>query len=295
MSRTAVACILATLVVSTQAIADEPFWNQRPLRYWLNQLQVGDASAQAQAARGVMEMAAEHGSASVAAAVPLLVPCLDAADAPLRAAAADALGPIGAVAEPAGPRLLRLFESDPDATVRRSAGMAVAQIKPGTSDLVVTAGNVLARDTDAAVRQTAAALLVEAGAAARPILPLAHAALSDSDPMVRVYAAAIVGHLGETAIAVPVLLDGLQSRDGAIRAEATGLIVETAPLDKRVLPALLEGLRDEDRRVRIAAADALGVIGPPAIAAADPLWRMIHDPDEEVRDHALKALRLIKE
>jgi HEAT repeat protein len=113
--------------------------------------------------------------------------------------------------------------------------------------------------------------------------------------MVRVYAAAIVGHLGETAIAVPVLLDGLQSRDGAIRAEATGLIVETAPLDKRVLPALLEGLRDDDRRVRIAAADGLGAIGPPAIAAADPLWRMIHDPDEEVRDHALKALRLIKE
>jgi HEAT repeat protein len=295
MRRTAVACLLATLVVSTQAIADEPFWNQRPLRYWLNQLRVGDASAREQAARGVMEMAAEHGSASVAAAVPLLVPCLDASDAPLRAAAADALGPIGPVAEPAGPRLLSLFQSDPDATVRRSAGMALAQIKPGTTDFVAAAGNVLARDPDAAVRQTAAALLVEAGPAARPVLPAAHAALSDGEPMVRVYAAAIVGHLGETAIAIPVLLDGLQSPDGAIRAEGAGLIAEIAPLDKRVLPALLEGLRDEDRRVRIAAADALGVIGPPAIAAADPLWRMIHDPDEDVRDHALKALRLIKE
>jgi HEAT repeat protein len=113
--------------------------------------------------------------------------------------------------------------------------------------------------------------------------------------MVRVYAAAIVGHLGETAIAVPVLIDGLQSPDGAIRAEAAGLLVETAPSDKRVIPALLDGLRDEDRRVRIAAADGLGVIGPPAIEAAAPLWRMIHDPDEDVREHALKALRRIKE
>lgn len=293
--RTAVACLLATLVVSAQAIADEPFWNQRPLRYWLNQLRVGDASAREQAARGVMEMAAEHGSASVAAAVPLLVPCLDAPDAPLRAAAADALGPIGAVAEPAGPRLLKLFESDPDATVRRSAGMAAAQIKPGTTDLVATAASVLAKDPDAAVRQTAAALLVEAGPGARPVLPAAHAALSDADPMVRLYAAAIVGHLGEAAIAMSVLLDGLQSPDGAIRAEATGLLAETAPADTRVVPALLDGLRDEDRRVRMASADALGAIGPPAIAAAEALWRMIHDPDEDVRDHALKALRLIKE
>src|SRR5262245_19854955 len=127
--------------------------------------------------------------------------------------------------------------------------MAAAQIKPGTSDLVAAAGNVLAKDADASVRQTAAALLVEAGAAARPILPAAHTALSDSDPMVRVYAAAIVGHLGETAIAVPVLLDGMQSQDGAIRAEAAGLIAEMAPTDKRVMPALVEGLHDEDRRV----------------------------------------------
>jgi HEAT repeat protein len=155
--------------------------------------------------------------------------------------------------------------------------------------------SVLTKDSDAAVRQTAAALLVEAGPAARPALATAHTALSDADPMVRVYAAAIVGHLGETAIAVPVLLDGLQSQDGAIRAEAAGLLAETAPADKRVVPALLEALRDDDRRVRIAAADGLGAIGPPAIGAADALWRMIRDPDEDVRDHALKALRVIKE
>src|SRR5215831_11277551 len=107
----AAACLTAALsFVPRAASADEPFWNSRPLQYWLNQLRVGDSAERQVAARGVGEMAAEHGSASVAAAVPLLVPCLDASDAPLRAAAADALAPIGAVAGSAGPRLLMLFE-----------------------------------------------------------------------------------------------------------------------------------------------------------------------------------------
>jgi HEAT repeat protein len=293
--RTAVAFLVATLVASASVFADEPFWNQRPLGYWLNQLRIGDTSAREQAARGVKEMAAEHGSASVAAAVPLLVPCLDAPDAPLRVAAADALGPIGAVADPASPRLLALFEKDPDPAVRRAAGMAAGQIRPGSEALVSAAGRVLSGDDDAGVRQTAAALLVESGTAARSVSAAAHTGLADRDATVRVYAAAVVGRLGDSATAIPVLLQGLAGPEGAVRAESAGLLADTAPADARVVPALIASLRDDDRRVRLAAADALGVIGPPAITAAEPLWRLIHDPDEDVRDHALKALRLIKE
>ena len=77
----AAACLTAMLLpVSSASAADEPFWNSRPLGYWLNQLRVGDSAARQMAARGVGEIATEHGSASVAAAVPLLVPCLDASD-----------------------------------------------------------------------------------------------------------------------------------------------------------------------------------------------------------------------
>ena len=62
------------LAVPTIDAADEPFWNSRPLGYWLNQLRVGDAAARMQAARGVGEIAAAHGGAVVAAALPLLCP-----------------------------------------------------------------------------------------------------------------------------------------------------------------------------------------------------------------------------
>src|SRR6186997_2051929 len=139
----AAACLTAMMLpASSASAADEPFWNSRPLAYWLNQLRVGDSAARQVAARGVGEIATEHGSASVAAAVPLLMPCLDASDAPLRAAAAEALAPIGAVAGSAGPRLLTLFERDPDAIVRRAAGAAAARIQPGSPTLISAAARV---------------------------------------------------------------------------------------------------------------------------------------------------------
>ena len=157
----AAACLTAMLLpASSASAADEPFWNSRPLGYWLNQLRVGDSAARQLAARGVGEIATEHGSASVAAAVPLLVPCLEASDAPLRAAAADALAPIGAVAGSAGPRLLMLFERDPDAIVRRAAGAAAARIEPGSATLISTAARVLLHDEEPRVREVAAATLV---------------------------------------------------------------------------------------------------------------------------------------
>jgi len=292
----AAACLAAMLLPASSAgAADEPFWNSRPLGYWLNQLRVGDSAARQLAARGVGEIATEHGSASVAAAVPLLVPCLDASDAPLRAAAADALAPIGAVAGSAGPRLLMLFERDPDAIVRRAAGAASARIEPGSARLISTAARVLLHDEEPRVREVAAATLVEAGRSSMAAMPAARQGMHDRDPMVRVYAAAVVARLGAPESAVPVLLDLLHASDSAVRAEAAAFLADAAPADARSVPALLALLNDDDRTVRLAAVDALGTVGRPARAAIEPLWRLIRDPDEEIREHAVKAIRLIKE
>lgn len=288
---------LAIGILAVPAIdaADEPFWNSRPLGYWLNQLRVGDAAARMQAARGVGEIAVAHGGAVVAAAIPLLVPCLDSPEAPLRAAAADALGPIGTAADGAGPRLLALFEKDPDPSVRRAAGVALARVRPGSSDLINGSARVLAGDQEATVREVAAAALVEAGPAASPGLSAAQGAMDDHDPMVRVFSAAIVARVGDRGSAMPVLLDGLSSGDPAVRAESAGLLADAAPSDTAAVPALITALRDPDRHVRLAAVDALATIGHPAKSALDPLWHLIRDPDEDVRDRAIRAIRLIKE
>src|SRR5262245_30979945 len=221
--------VIGILSVPTAHASDEPFWNSRPLGYWLDQLRVGDAAARMQAARGVGEIAAAHGVALVAAAIPLLVPGLDSPEAPLRAAAADALGPMGPAADGAAGRLLDLFERDPDPSVRRAAGVALTRVRPGSSDLISSSARVLARDQEAAVREVAAAALVEAGPAASPGLTAAKDALDDHDPMVRVFCAAIVARVGDRESAMPVLLGGLSNGDPAVRAESAGLLADTAP------------------------------------------------------------------
>jgi HEAT repeat protein len=286
--------VIGILSVQGLGASDEPFWNSRPLGYWLNQLRVGDVAARTQAARGVGEIAAAHGGAVVTAAIPLLVPCLDAPEAPLRAAAADALGPIGAAADGAGPRLVTLFEKDPDPSVRRAAGVALARVRPGSKDLISSSARVLAADREASVREVAAAALVEAGPAASPGLTAAQGAMDDLDPMVRVFSAAIVARVGDRDRAMPVLLGGLSNGDPAVRAESAGLIADAAP-SAAAVPALINTLRDDNRQVRLAAVEALATIGPPAKPALDPLWHLIRDPDEEVRDRALRAIKLIKE
>jgi HEAT repeat protein len=80
-----------------------------------------------------------------------------------------------------------------------------------------------------------------------------------------------------------------------VRAEAAAFLADAAPADARSVPALLALLDDDDRTVRLAAVDALGAVGRPARAAIEPLWHLIRDPDEEIREHAVKAIRLIKE
>src|SRR5262245_19001842 len=266
----AAACLTVMLsIASSAAPPDEPFWNSRPLGYWLNQLRMGDSAARQMAARGVGEIATEHGSASVAAAVPLLVPCLDASDAPLRAAAADALAPIGAVTGSAGPRLLMLFEHDPDAIVRHAAGAAAARIEPGAPTLISVAARVLLHVEEPRVREVAAATLVEAGRSSMAAMPAVRQGMHDRDPMVRVYSASAVARLGAQDAAVPVLLDGLKSADGPVRAEAAGLLADAAPADPRTVTALLSLIHDDDRMVRLAAIDALGAVGSPARSAID--------------------------
>jgi HEAT repeat protein len=276
----AVACLTAMLSIASSAgAADDPFWNSRPLAYWLNQLRVGDSAARQLAARGVGEIATEHGSASVAAAVPLLMPCLDASDAPLRAAAAEALAPIGAVAGSAGPRLLTLFERDPDAIVRR-AGRRRGRTHSARIPYAHLCGRARAVARRGAARaRGAAATLVEAGTGSMTAMPAVRQGMHDRDPMVRVYAAAAVARLGASETAVPVLLDGLQAADGPVRAEAAGLLADAAPADARSVPALVALLNDDDRTVRLAAIDALGAVGRPAHAAIETLWR----PDSRSR------------
>ena len=185
---------LACLVLwsSTPALADDPFWNSRPLSHWVTVLQSGDPSARTEAARGLTEIAISHGPSVVLSALPHLIDALHADAAPLRVAATTTIQHIGAPGASAVPTLLELFEQDPEADVRAHAGLALTQVAPTDTAVVAACGRVLGRDADAHVRQAAAAALVQAGPASQVVQPALQRAMSDGDATVRVFAAAAV-------------------------------------------------------------------------------------------------------
>lgn len=111
---------------------------------------------------------------------------------------------------------------------------------------------------------------------------------------VRLFSAAAIGQLGQTSVALPVLLAGLTHDDPAVRAEAAGQLAQVAPAHAAVVAPLISALGDDQAHVRQAAAEALGQIGEPARLAIRPLRRLMRDPDEAVRESALRALRRIR-
>lgn len=286
---------LLGLLAGARVTADEPYWNSKPLSYWIGLLQNGPPAERARAARGLTELAATHGAETVVPALPHFIAAFEADLPELRGAAATGVGQFGAAAGAAVPGLTKLVASDPDPDVRADAARSLGQIAP-SADLVVEAcALVLSRDQAASVRQAAAAVLLQAGPAAEKERPALIGALADGDATVRVFAAGAVGQFGDATAALPVLLEGLRHDDAAVRSEAAGLLSTLPSAQTAAIPALTGALADPDPSVRLAAAEALGHIGPPARQAAQALWRLIRDPDEGVREAALHAIRRVRE
>jgi HEAT repeat protein len=282
------------LVVAPGAYADEPYWNSKPLSYWVGLLQNGKPLERAHAAREVSDLAAARGADTVAPALPHLIAAFDAALPELRGAAATGVGHFGPAAGAAVPGLTKLVANDPDPDVRAHAARSLGQIAPTADEVVEACATVLGRDRAPAVRQAAAAVLLLAGPAAVKGRPALVGALADGDATVRVFAAGAVGQFGDDATALPVLFGGLEHEDAAVRAEAAALLATIPSAHAAVVPALTRALGDPDPLVRLASAQALGQIGEPARPALQPLWRLIRDEDEAVREGALRAIKRIR-
>lgn len=281
--------------VAPAAHADDPYWNSKPLSYWVGLLQNGQPAERLHAARGLTELAAAHGAEIVAPALPHLIAAFDADMPELRGAAATGVGQLGASGGDAVTGLRKLVTSDPDPQVRAHAARSLGQIAPSRDDVVATCAMALGKDEAATVRQAAAAVLLQAGPAGEKERPALVGALSDGDPTVRVFAAGAVGQFGDAAAALPVLLAGLRHEDPVVRAEAAGLLSAVPSGHATSVPALTDALRDPEPTVRLAAAESLGHIGGPSRPAIQPLWRLMRDPDESVRETALRAIKRIRE
>ncbi len=194
---------------------------------------------------------------SVSPVVQGLVQSLGASDGATRWRAAEALGTLGAEAQPAVPALTGALH-----------------------------------DRSADVRWRAAEALGKIGAEAASAVPSLATLLRDSDELVRGEAAKALGRLGPASeSAVPALAEALKHSQVALRREAAKALVRIGPRAREAVPALTAALTDKDKFVRMESARALGSVGEGARPALPALQKAARDPEMLVSRQAREALR----
>ncbi len=241
--------------------------------------------------------------------LPILLAALNHPDPRVRAEAANALGSLGADAQPAVAQLTQLL-SDPNRTVRAKAARALVEAGPDAVPALVSALK------DKKSRPYAAAALTEV----RPIPDAAVNALIDNlkepepeqrgavqsalitlgpvavgpligtlkDKTRRDSAALTLGRMGKSAeAALPDLMEGLNDPDATFRISSHQALVHMGP---SAVPQLIQALKDPSDRVWYSAVLALGKIGPAAKSAVPALMEAMKSDNKGLRILALNAL-----
>ncbi|MEK6408414.1 MAG: HEAT repeat domain-containing protein [Acidobacteriota bacterium] len=192
-----------------------------------------------------------------ATVVPALIEALKDSDAPVRKAAAGALGVMRPQTKDAADALIAALK-DPDSATRSSASQALVYV-------------ILYSSSDSPFEQTAVPALI--------------VVLRGEDMGARDAAASILDAAGSSIgprekEAVPALIEAVKYRDEFVRIRAFNRLALLGPDGKAALPAVIEALKDQDAGVRKAAADALGRLGPDAKMAIPALIEALDSKDQ---------------
>ncbi len=219
-------------------------------------------------------------------------------NAEVRRGAAFALGKCGSVE--AVPSLVRALE-DREAPVRDAVAYALGEIAAERKDpaLWTAAGpalrKMLAEDTDAGARRSAACAVGQFGPDAAPARPELEQALDHADARVRQNAAWALGRLKDKAgtSGVERLARALRDEDAVVRRDAAAALSEVgSPTARPALPALIACLAHEkEPEVRtVAVASLVTLVGPDDRAVAADLRDLLKEDNREVRHGAALAL-----
>lgn len=149
--------------------------------------------------------------------------------------------------------LVKSAASDPEATVRAAALVAISQIAP--PEQAVPAYRQALADGSPAVRLVAVVRLRQLGAAAADARSELGKALSDSDPRVAEAAAEALLNIGAPAVAT--LVEQLASPQATTRKLALAALAKLGPTARAAAPAIEKCLQDSDGEVRQLAKIAL--------------------------------------
>ncbi len=234
------------------------------------------------------------GAAAQARAVPLL----KAAEPYLRARAAILVGNTGNPRH--APAVLELLQ-DPDATVRAAAATALGRLGAGAAVQPLTA--LLQQATQPLEVRTAAArslALLAAPEAAPVLIALLQAPSDPQEAALRQAATIALGTVKskEAVEELTALLQPDREPDVVVRTLAAEALAHAAPAEERqgmqVGEALIGAMRDEASEVRIAAVHSLGMVALPAAMgerSRAALEEARNDDEYWVREAAEEALR----
>jgi HEAT repeat protein len=191
--------------------------------------------------------------------------CVDAfhdLDPNFRDRAVSHLASLGERASPAVPELIPLLGTE----VAYMAQTVLLAIGPPA----VPALEKALLHPEPKIRARAAAALGEIGAKPflKPLAPL----LKDPDPQVRLQAAAAMDQIsGDPRALLPILIEGLSSKEEMVRCMALRFLWQMGPRAAPAIPAILKRLDDEEPGMIAGAVNTLGRIGPAAGSAVREL------------------------
>jgi HEAT repeat protein len=178
-------------------------------------------------------------------AVASLLPLLTDPVPVVRAAAAQALGRMGAASDEAVVAGLSRSLEDPDDAVKLAAATAIGEIEPSSRLLKPVVNLVHASDVH--VRRAAIRALLEVDTSLWT--PLLLPALEDPDTEVRQAAVAVLGESGSSHVRTEIQKRFVQDQSPAVRAEAAYHMAEVGGSETRsVLQSAFE--KDPDRGVK---------------------------------------------
>jgi HEAT repeat protein len=226
-------------------------------------------------------------------AVPALVPLLKDKEPAVRWQAAVILGGIGPDAKETVPDLQTALEAERDAfAVVAAAALAYVQIGGDPKNPIAKVIELLGSD-EAAIRESAAAVLEAFGRQAAPAVEKLTALLDDDDEMVRAQALETLRAIGPAARkAVPALSKRLSDADAEVRAGAVRALRALGPQAAPAVPELRKALTSEDLSVREGSVEALQAIGPAAKDAVPDLIKILSTKVVN-QTHHLPALRAL--
>jgi HEAT repeat protein len=208
----------------------------------------------------------------------------------VRQEAAGALAELGARGRPAEAELRRALAED--APVRTAAAHALGQLalaappgEPASRETVAALAKVLREDRDEAARLWAVRALRKFGPDAAAAWPALRDALRDEDEHVAREAADVLARLGPDA--VPVLAEALRDDRCPVRREIADCLADFGPRARAAIPALVGRLKDEDPRVVLQAARALLRID--RAAAVQSVVPVFHSSLKEEKDRGLQC------